>query len=511
MNYLRFCQQFKMAVFSVLLLMVFFFSASAQAKNRAALPEAQVFTIPSNQSLKIDGRLNEPLWQEASPIGPLTMVVPDEGASPTNQTEVRVAVTSQAIYFGIMCYDRHPEKIVSFTMQRDAQLRGEDYIKIVLDTFLNGRTGYIFAVNPNGARYDALIEREGEGENPQWDGIWEAAACRLKEGWSAEIYIPIKTLRFGSGLREWGFNVERRIERLQETDRWASPNRNFKVTNISQSGLLTSIPTFKQGKGLTIRPYASGSRLHNSPQERVSNNLKPGLDVLKNFGSNVTGLLSINTDFAETEVDTRRINLTRFPLFFPEKRTFFLEGSDIFEFGLGMGFYHSRDIVPFFSRRIGLVEGQTVPVDAAVKATGSLGRFSFGILNALMRPEEGLTPRVNLFAARGFRTLWAESKVGFLVTAGDPLGRANSWEAGLDFVYKTSHFQGDKNFLIGIWGLVNSRQDLGKDRTAFGFQLDYPNDLWDISLTFKRIGADFEPSLGFVPWRGIYKANFNLV
>ncbi len=484
---------------------------SLPAKDGTSSSKAEVFQIPSNQPPKIDGRLTEPLWEQASPIGPLTMVEPEEGTLPSEQTEIRVAVTHGAIYFGIMCYDQYPDKIVSYTMQRDAQLSGEDHVKIVLDTFLNGRTGYIFAINPNGARYDALIEKEGGGENSQWDGIWEAAARRSKDGWSAEIYIPIKTLRFGIGLRQWGFNVERRIQRLQETDRWASPNRNFKITNISLAGLLTSIPVFQQGKGLTIRPYTLGNRTQNNPEESFSSDFDPGLDVLKNFGGNITGLLSVNTDFAETEVDTRRINLTRFPLFFPEKRTFFLEGSDIYAFGLGMGSSHSNDLVPFFSRRVGLVEGQTVPIDVAVKAIGNVGRFSFGVFDALMRPVEGLTPRGNLFAARGFQSLWAESKLGFLITGGDPLGRSNSWQAGIDFIFKTSRFQGNKNFLVGGWALVNNREGLGNDSTAWGFKIDYPNDLWDISLTSKRIGADYDPSLGFVPWRGIYKMNFDVI
>jgi len=494
-----------------LVAILLFLPGSLPAKNGTTSSKAEVFQIPSNQPPKIDGRLTEPLWEQASPIGPLTMVEPKEGTLPSEQTEIRVAVTHGAIYFGIMCYDRYPDKVVSYTMQRDAQLRGEDHVKIVLDTFLNGTTGYIFAINPSGARYDALIEKERGGENPQWDGIWEAAARRSEDGWSAEIYIPIKTLRFGIGLKQWGFNVERRIQRLLETDRWASPNRNFKVTNISQAGQLTSIPTFQQGRGLTVRPYTLGSRTQNTPEESVSTDFQPGLDVLKNFGGNITGLLSVNTDFAETEVDTRRINLTRFPLFFPEKRTFFLEGSDIFTFGLGMGSFHSRDIVPFFSRRVGVVEGQTVPIDVAVKATGNVGRFSFGVLDALMRPVEGLAPRTNLFAARGFQSIWAESKLGFLVTGGDPLGRSNSWQAGIDFIYKTSRFQGNKNFLVGCWALVNNREDLGNDNTAWGFKIDYPNDLWDVSLAFKQIGADFDPSLGFVPWRGIYKMNFDVM
>lgn len=481
------------------------------ANSRINSPEAKVLQIQIADSPKIDGQLTESLWKDVPPIGPLTMVEPDEGVSPSEQTTVKCLVSSSALYFGIICHDRSPDKIISFTMRRDAEMRGEDHIKIVLDTFLDGRTGYVFAVNPNGARYDALITREGGGDNSQWDGIWEAAAHRSEIGWSVEIYIPIKTLRFGKGLTKWGFNVERRIQRILETNRWASPNQNYQVTMVSQAGQLAPIPSFQQGRGLTVRPYISGSRAKEKVETSAVGDIDAGLDVLKNFGSNITGLLSINTDFAETEVDARQINLTRFPTFYPEKRTFFLEGSDIYEFGIGLGFHRNRDIIPFFSRRIGLIEEQVVPTDVAVKATGSVGRFNFGVLDALMRPVDDMTPRLNLFAARGYQNIWEESKLGFIVTAGDPLGRSGSWEAGFDFIYKTSTFQKDKNFLFGFWGLANDREDLGNDRTAFGFKVDYPNDLWDASVTFKRIGADFDPSLGFVPWSGIYKANVDLM
>ena len=481
-----------------------------QGGEAVQTPEALVFPLPK-ASLHLDGRLNEPFWVQAPSIGRFFMVEPEEGKEPSEKTEVKVLAAKNALLFGVVCSDSHPDEIVSFTMKRDAELREEDHIKIVLDTFLNGRTGYVFAVNPNGARYDALIAREGEGENRNWDGIWEASVHRFDGGWSAEIFIPIRTIRFRRGLHEWGFNVERRIQRLLETDRWASPTRNSKVTNISLGGRLKNLPDFQQGWGLTVRPYIQANRTSGEANASAGTEFNTGLDILKNFGGSVTGLISVNTDFAETEVDTRRINLTRFPLFFPEKRTFFLEGSDIFNFGLGMGSYYSRDIVPFFSRRIGLIGGKVVPLDLSLKATGSVGKFNFGILDTLTRRMEGLAPRTNLFAARGFQNIGAESRLGFLVTGGDPLGRSGSWLAGVDFVYKTSHFQGDKNFLIGVWGLVNNREGLGGDRTAFGVKIDYPNDLWDISLTAKRIGKDFDPSLGFVPWKGIYKVNFSLV
>ncbi|MCP2519145.1 carbohydrate binding family 9 domain-containing protein [Candidatus Aminicenantes bacterium AC-335-K20] len=492
----------------VLILLITFTSLITYSNEKYSIPKAEVYLISNDQTIKLDGKLNESPWENAPSIGSLTMVEPKQGVSPTEKTVVKVLATSQSIYFGIICYDSNPDKIVSYTMQRDADLRGEDHVKIVLDTFLNGRTGYVFAVNPNGARYDALIEREGEGENKQWDGIWEASARRFEQGWSVEIYIPIKTLRFRTGLTEWGFNIERRIQRLLETDRWASPNRNYKVTHISRGGRLVSLPSFKQGMGMTIRPYILGKRIKETPNLSVTYTPQTGLDIFKNFGGDVTGLISINTDFAETEVDTRQINLTRFPLFFPEKRTFFLEGSDIFNFGIGLTSHRQKDIIPFFSRRIGLVKGQAVPLDLSIKATGSIGRFNFGILDSLTREVENLAPKTNLFAFRGFQNIWKESKIGFLITMGDPLGRYNSWLVGVDFIYKTTQFRGDKNFLFGIWGLINNRQDLGKDRYAFGFKIDYPNDLWDISLTFKRIGADFDPSLGFVPWKGIYKINY---
>ncbi len=481
-----------------------------QGKVTEPAAESEVKLIDPSETVRLDGQLLESLWQQTTPIGPLTMVEPDEGGDPSENTEIRIAATSHALYIGIICFDRDPGGIVSHTMQRDAELRGEDHIKLVFDTFLNGRTGYVFAVNPNGARYDALVAQEGERENPEWDGIWEAATHRSEEGWSVEIYIPIKTLRFRTGLSSWGFNAERRIQRQLETDRWAAPNRNFKVTHISQAGQITSIPAFEQGLGLTVRPYVRGDRIKESYDKSFDNEATAGLDVMKNFGGNVTGLLSVNTDFAETEVDSRRVNLTRFPTFYPEKRTFFLEGSDVYEFGLGMGFHHTMDIIPFFSRRIGLIEGEVVPLNVSVKATGELSKFAFGALDVVTRPVSDLASRSNLMAARGYQSIWEESKVGFLVTSGDPLGRSGSYELGADFVYKTSHFQGNKNFLFGAWGLVTGREDLGGDRTALGLAFDLPNDLWDISFNAKRIGSDFDPSLGFVPWKGIYKARFDV-
>jgi hypothetical protein len=203
-------------------------------------------------------------------------------------------------------------------------------------------------------------------------------------------------------------------------------------------------------------------------------------------------------------VDTRRTNLTRFPLFFPEKRTFFLESNDIFAFGLGL----DEDLIPYFSRRIGLIEGTQVPISAGGMLSGRAADVNFGGLAIGTRPEPGVVDTSTFMSVgRVKRNLWKESWIGAIATAGDPLGRDGSWLGGADFTYATSRFRGDKNFRAGIWGLATGRQDLGKDATAHGFKVDYPNDLWDLALTYKRIGRDFDPSLGFVPRRDVRLAN----
>jgi hypothetical protein len=241
-----------------------------------------------------------------------------------------------------------------------------------------------------------------------------------------------------------------------------------------------------------------------APDDDVDGEFQPSLDVTQRLGANVVSSLTVNTDFAETEVDTRRTNLTRFPLFFPEKRTFFLEGDDIFGFGLGL----SEDVLPYFSRRIGLVEGQEVPIIAGAKVNGRAGNTNFGGLAVGTNDKAGVVDDEAIIAVgRVKQNILRESWIGAIATAGDPLGRPGSWLTGADFTYATSHFKADKNFLVGVWGLATGRGDLGSDANAFGFKVDYPNDLWDIQLTAKRIGRDFDPSIGFVPRRAVYLYN----
>ncbi len=265
---------------------------------------------------------------------------------------------------------------------------------------------------------------------------------------------------------------------------------------------MTNLPEFNYGLGLNIRPSLIGD-LKKEGEDAHQFSFDPSLDVSQRIGSNVVATLTVNTDFAETEVDTRQTNLTRFPLFFPEKRSFFLEGSDIFEFGFGL----SRNVIPFFSRRIGLYGGNEVPISAGGKINGRMGKTSFGGL--AMRTRETEIDGENISAStmgvvRVKQNILKESSIGFIGTFGDPQSRGGSSTSGLDFTYQTTRFKGDKNFLVGVSGMYANRPDLSGDQSALAFKVDYPNDVWDMALTYLRIGDAFDPSLGFVPRKGIH-------
>ena len=475
--------------------------AGAQESRRPVLRVGHL-----SGKIHLDGILSEPDWFRADSISNLTMIEPRQGDIPSGRTVVRVLATRRNLYIGVRCYDPEPDKIVAFSRTRDARLYHEDYIGLVFDTFNDGRMGYLFKINPLGARYDALVMRHGEDENSNWDAIWEAKTHIDASGWSLEMRLPIKSLSFRRGERYWGFNVQRRIQRFQETDRWSGATIDYQLGQTSQAGKLAGLPAFDFGLGLTLRPSAIGGLGEAAPGAGTDYRRDASFDFTQRFGPNMEASLTLNTDFAETEVDARQTNLTRFPLFFPEKRTFFLRDADIFEFGLGL----RRDLIPFFSRRIGLYAHQQVPIDAGLKVNGRIGNTNLGALTVRTRAVQGLVPAATMGVVRIKQNVLRESSLGVLSTFGDPSGVQDSWLVGADFTYQNSRFHGDKNFLVGVWGLYAHRPDLVGDKSAMGFKIDYPNDLWDISFTYKRIGDAFEPSLGFVPRPGVNIFRFGM-
>jgi hypothetical protein len=464
-------------------------------------PTLRATTMPA-LDVTLDGILTEPIWTDVDAIANLVTIEPEEGGVPSGKTVVRVIASPTELVIGVVCFDPDPSGIVSFSKARDTELDDEDHVLIVLDTFQDGRSGYVFAVNPSGTRFDGLVSAQGTDVNSNWDGVWEALTAQDSNGWSAEIRIPIKSLGFKPGLAAWGLNVERRVQRLQETSRWSGATQDYEIFQTSQAGLLTALPDFDLGLGLSIRPAVTLGGERPSPDNSLGGHGEASVDVTQKLGANLLGSLTVNTDFAETEVDARQTNLTRFEVFFPEKRSFFLEGADIFEFGLGL----DQVLIPFFSRRIGLGEdGIEIPVNVGGKVHGRLGSTNVGALIVNTRDaDEDVGGAATVGAARIKQNIFAESSVGLIATVGDQLGRSESWMTGVDFTYQTSRLRGDKNFNVSIWGLLNDRPDLEGDKRAYGFGVEYPNDLWNLRLSSARIGDGFDPSLGFVPRNGVH-------
>jgi len=468
--------------------------SGAAAEKATPSPVAAVGTAAE---IHLDGVLDEPAWASARAIGPFRQREPDEGAPATEETEVRVLSDADNLYFGITCHDRTPSAIVATQLARDADLEVDDRVLVVIDPFFDHRNGFFFEVNPAGARADGQISNNAEDLTYEWDGIWDARARITDHGWVAEIVVPFKTLRFKPGQDVWGLNVERQIKRRQEKDRWASPRHDVWISNLAAAGELTGLASVRHGIGLDVRPFVSAG------EENSDGKLKPGLDVFKSITSSVTGSLTVNTDFAETEVDARQINLTRFELFFPEKRTFFLEGAGVYDVaGLGSD---NPDLIPFFSRTVGLLNGEEVPILVGLKVTGRQSGFNLGVLDVQTRETtltEGPLAAQNLLALRVSRNLFEQSWIGVIATRGNPAGTGDNNLIGADARFATSHFKGGKNLSLSLYGF---RTDDAAARVdyAYGFKLDYPNDLWNVALNWKTIGDGFAPAMGFAPRTGI--------
>lgn len=450
--------------------------------------------------LKLDGRLDEPAWRDA-PSVTLAQQSPVPGGPTPYHTRVLLLRASDALYFGFLCRDPQPSRLSIHTLRRDGEMAGDDTVGLVLDPYGDRRTGYFFTVNAAGARADGLIS-DPEHPSPDWDGIWDARTHRNPEGWSAEIVIPSRTLSFTPGLDAWGVNFQRFAARDRITLRWASPTLDAFFYDLSRAGAITGLGDLEQGHGLEISPYLIGrsQALFATPSRAWLGAV--GADLTWKLTPQLVTVVTANTDFAETEVDARQINLTRFPLFFPEKRAFFLEGANQFEFGLGLGRY----FVPFFTRRIGLLGGRPVPIHAGVKLNGRAGRWNLAALDVETRSSE-LAPGVNLGAARISYDLTPQLRLGTLLTRGDPEGRRDNSFVGFDAVWRTSKLRGNQNFLVGAWTAFSRgerRPEHGEgSRSGWGFKVDYPNDLVDCSTTLFQVGPALDPALGLLPRPGV--------
>lgn len=475
-------------IFSVFILATALNNITAQNNPVKTIKSYRTDLIP-----QLDGILDDEAWKNAPVFSDFRMVEPQPGSNPTEKTELRVIINQNAICLGIKCYDSNPGKISANTMEHDkSEEKNQDQLSILLDPFQDMRSAYLFIVNPKGARSEGFAG--GERMNLGWDGLWDAK-CRIDgDGWTAEIKIPFLTLSFNPKLEAWGFNLERYIARKQETIRYSGIALNSFFSNPKEAGLIKGIDSIKQGLGITFRPYAKASRNDYKTDElSADNKLTGGFDIYKNITPNLVGAVTVNTDFAETEVDDRKLNLTRFPLYFPEKRTFFLEGSNIFEFGSTT----SRSFLPFFSRRIGLLDGNQIPLKFGTKLYGKVGNTNISMLDVQSGESEFSDP-TNMFAGRISQNIFAESRVGVILTNGSQTGEKNTM-AGADFKYKTSRFMGSDNFSLDVWGVKNWNEKSGGNKNGFGMKVDYPNDLVNIGISYTFFGDSIDPGLGFLP------------
>lgn len=445
--------------------------------------------------ITLDGFLNDPAWQGNAPASGFTQREPAAGTPSTERTEVRVAYTPTTLYIGIRALDSEPSAITAKEMRNDAELWQDDAVAVLLDTFLDRRNGYLFETNPNGARTEGLINDEGDSVNLEWDGVWQVKARRSEDGWAAEMAIPFSTLRFAPGGGEWGLNVRRMIRRKNEEAYWSPIPLEADIYRFSLAGRLTGMDGISPGLNLRVKPFAVASGSENLREgSAVRTGDEIGMDVKWGVGRGLALDLTVNTDFAESEADEQQVNLSRFSLFQPEKREFFLENAGIFEFGPRFPFGTTL-FRPFFSRRIGLgPEGEPVPIEWGARLTGRSGPWSVGVLDA---QTEGADGGDNWGVMRVRRRVGERSNLGMVATNHDgPEGRSSLYGADGDWQTDDSRLK-----VRSFWAASDDPQEGSDWAGGLGASYRGPRLRWNLEAL--QIGDDFESETGFLRRRGV--------
>ena len=461
----------------------------------------------------IDGHINDAAWEQATRIDQFEQREPNPGEAVSERTIVSVCYDNNFLYFAVKCYD-DPKKITAKEMARDVSLGNDDRVQIILDTYLDHRNGYWFQIGPRGSIGDALISENGASMNKEWDALWTGKSSINSEGWEAELSIPFKTIGFDPEKTVWGMKLIRNIKRKLEASYWPVANLNTHRFQISDSGLLEGLEGITQGIGLDLSPYAIGG-MNTKKGEKNKTMADAGLDLFYQITPKLKASLSINTDFAETEVDDRQINLTRFNLYFPEKRDFFLDGSNYFKFGIegDDNNPYRNSVAPFFSRRLGLDNnGNMIPVRYAAKITGQLKNWNIGMMHISDERDFGLNglhdyTNSQLSVGRISRNIGAQSSVGMIGTWGNAVSADENLVGGLDMKLATSRFQKNKNLALTLFGMISDTPGKTDNNTSWGADIAYPNDFLSFGLGHFEVGENFVAGIGFVPRKNI-KASY---
>ena len=479
------------AVFFALLLL----EGTATAKSSVPAGDGELVAVRVEKGPKIDGTLDDPLWKLAKPLADFRQKEPEEGTPATERTEVRVLYDAHHIYFGVFCYDTNPKGIVATQLRRDLDMSLDDNFSVIIDPSGSHRNGYVFEINPLGQQLDGLVVEEqapqfpNELADPSWDGLWYSAAKIGEQGWTATIAIPFSTLNFKAGTSAWEINFRRFIRRKNEEDLWRAYRRQAGLWRVSEAGELHGLSGIGSGRLLIIKPYLLGgySRLTGEPGQFQHTG---GVDIKYGIRSNLIANLTVNTDFADADVDQQQFNLTPFRLFFPEKRRFFLENSDVFTF-----YTWNQDLM-FFSRQIGIdaATGLEVPIDVGAKVAGSVGGFDLGVMDVKTRSEQSIAP-ANYTITRVKRPMFGDSFIGFMYVdkeSDDPIDKYNR-AGGVDakfVLYKDLNIRG---FYAKTWSPLTK----GDDYTA-GARATFHNHWTNLYAGMGTIRPNYNPEVGFV-------------
>lgn len=445
----------------------------------------------------INGKVDDSCWETATLINEFYQREPREGEPLTEKTEVFICYDASSIYFGIKCYQA-PATISAKVMLRDEDTGSDDRFHVLLDTYLDHRNAYLFRITPLGGIIDSYHSQNGTVFNNNWNAIWVGKAKITEIGWEAEMAIPFKSIGFDKNSDSWGLRLNRYIAKKQEFGSWPLANINAPQFQISDAGILEGLEGITQGLGLDIAPYLV-TGFDTKREEKTDYKINGGTDIFYQVTPNLKASLSVNTDFAETEADTRQINLTRFSLRLNEKRNFFLDGANYFSYGLeGQSIAPpSGKISPFFSRTIGLdAGGIPIPVNYAGKLTGQIRNWNIGLLHISDDRQYGNS---HFSVARVNYNLGRQSSIGMISTYGNSFDSARNILGGIDLKLASSRFMGDKNISLLLFGIKSSTQNTkGKD-ISWGGTLLYPNDLINFRIGHIEIGENFKAGLGYVP------------
>lgn len=462
-----------------------------------------IIPLKIKEKIKLDGILNEKVWGSADKISSFTQREPKNGEPSTERTEVAFCYDDEKLYIGVWCYDQNPTQIIRKGMRRDFENWRDDTFSLVLDPYNDKTSGYVFIINSNGARRDGILSKFGN-VNYNWNGIWDTEAKLTNEGWFAEIEIPFSTLNFPEKeIQEWGINFKRDIRHKVEEVLWQGWNLNSNVTNLQNAGKIIFNEKISGNSILDIKPYGLIGGEHN----RDNNNRilhKIGGDANMSIAQNLKLSLTVNTDFAQVESDELKVNLTRFSMYFPEKRDFFLESNNIFDFNLA-----EEGGSLFYSRRIGIINNQLVPIVAGAKLIGRIDNTAFGIISIQTDKVEE-NPSTNSSVLRLEQSIGEKLKIGGMFTSLINQSRKN-FVYGADLNFTTNEFMGDKNLIIaGRFAQTNTSDKNNNHNNAISLGLVYPNNFIETGLIYTQIQNNFNAELGFVNRTNIKNLSYNL-